>query len=146
MIHSQTSQTPGTATDIKVTHERAGSRLVRALWVIAGSLSLVVGIVGIFLPIVPTTSPLLLAAFCFARGSSRLNNWLLNHPHLGPPINSWKKYGAISRRAKIQALVMMVFSLMLTWVLGVPLWVLAVQALALTAVAIFLVTRPSPPR
>ncbi len=122
------------------------SSLVRAVWIVAGFISLSIGVIGIFLPIVPTTSPLLLAAFCFARGSSRLNNWLLNHERLGPPIKNWRKYGAISRSAKIQAVIMMIFSLILVWFIGLPLWIISLQAITLLLVAIFLLTRPTPPR
>ena len=52
--------------------------IVRWLWIIAGSISLALGIIGIFLPLLPTTPFLLLTAACYARGSSRLHNWLLN--------------------------------------------------------------------
>lgn len=121
------------------------SSLVCAIWVVAGFIALSIGIIGIFLPILPTTSPLLLAAFCFARGSNRINNWLLNHKTLGPPINNWRKHGAISTVAKIQAVVMMSVSILLVWFIGLPLWVIAVQSITLILVAIFLLTRPAPP-
>ncbi len=124
----------------------AVSSFVRAIWVVAGFIALSVGIIGIFLPIVPTTSPLLLAAFCFARGSKRINDWLLNHKTLGPPIHNWRKYGAISSIAKAQAIIMMAFSILLVWLIGLPLWIILALAATLTLVAIFLLTRPAPPR
>ncbi len=127
-------------------NEITASSLVRAIWVIAGFISLAVGVIGIFLPIVPTTSPLLLAAFCFSRGSTRINSWLLNHKTFGPPIRNWREHGAISKVAKTQAVIMMSFSVFLVWFIGLPLWVISVQAITLILVAIFLLTRPVPPR
>ena len=60
--------------------------MMRWLWIGAGSVCLGIGVAGTVLPLVPTTPMLLLAAFCFARSSERLHDWLVNHPTLGPPI------------------------------------------------------------
>ncbi len=79
----------------------------RALWAAAGTLALATGIVGIFLPLLPTTPFVLLAAFCFSRGSARLEAWLLAHPRLGPPIADWRARRAIPLRAKQLAWAMM---------------------------------------
>jgi uncharacterized membrane protein YbaN (DUF454 family) len=79
----------------------------RILWLILGVLSTACGIAGVLLPLVPTTPFLLLAAFAFARSSPRLHNWLITHPQLGPPIADWRAHGAINRRAKIMAVVVM---------------------------------------
>ena len=79
---------------------RSDYSLARALWLGVGSLSLVAGVIGIVLPLLPTTPFLLLTAFCYARGSERLHRWLISHQRLGPPIEHWRRYGAISRRAK----------------------------------------------
>lgn len=114
----------------------------RTLWLILGLLAVVLGVIGVFLPLLPTVPFLLLAAFCFARSSARLHDWLLSHPTFGPPIADWQRSGAISRRAKILA------SLSLIAAFGFPLWlgvraeVLAIQVLILSAVALFIWTRP----
>lgn len=79
----------------------------RVLWCAAGTLALAAGIVGIFLPLLPTTPFVLLAAFCFSRGSARLEAWLLAHPRLGPPIAAWRTHRALPLRAKQLAWVMM---------------------------------------
>ena len=68
-----------------------------------GFLAVGLGAVGIVLPLLPTTPFLLLAAFCFARSSERLHDWLINHPTFGPPILDWRDRGAIGRKAKILA-------------------------------------------
>ena len=85
--------------------ERA--RWQRLLWVAAGVLSLLTGIVGIFLPLLPTTPFVLLAAFCFSRGSERCERWLLTHPRLGPIVRDWRAERAVPLRAKQLAWLMM---------------------------------------
>ncbi|MCB1410104.1 MAG: YbaN family protein [Rhodobacter sp.] len=117
---------------------------MRIFWILAGGLALAIGVAGIVLPLVPTTPLLLLAAFCFARSSPRLEMWLVEHPRLGPPIRDWRAEGAISRRAKGLALVAMGAAFGLSLILGVPARVLWIQAAVLGAVAIFLLSRPEP--
>jgi uncharacterized protein len=68
----------------------------------------IAGLLGIFLPLVPTTPLLLLAAACFARASTTFYNALLNHPYLGPPIRQWRENRSISPRAKASAILMIV--------------------------------------
>jgi uncharacterized membrane protein YbaN (DUF454 family) len=81
----------------------------RALWVLAGVASLATGIVGIFVPLLPTTPFVLLAAFCFSRGSTRAERWLLTHPRFGPMVHDWRERRAVPLRAKQLATVMMTF-------------------------------------
>lgn len=93
----------------------------RGLWIVAGSVSLVLGAVGIALPLLPTVPFLLLATFCFSRGSRRCESWLLAHPRLGPPIRAWRDHHAMPRRAKQLALVSMTLgSAVAWWVLPEP--------------------------
>lgn len=120
--------------------------MLRLVWTFAGGLALVFGLAGIVLPLLPTTPFLLLAAFCFARASPRLEMWLVEHPRLGPPIRHWRAERALSRRAKIVALIAIAATFGLSLVLRLPPWVLLVQALTLGAVTLFLVTRPEPAR
>ncbi len=109
-------------------------------------IALVLGVAGIVLPLLPTTPFLLLAAYCFTRGSERLNNWLISHPTFGPPIIDWRKYGAISVGAKKWALIVIAATPAITWLIGAPWWALALQILILFAVGIFILTRPRPPK
>ncbi|MCX7644649.1 MAG: YbaN family protein [Rhodobacteraceae bacterium] len=115
---------------------------MRWLWVLGGGLSLGVGVAGMVLPLVPTVPLLLLAAFCFARSSERLHAWLIGHRTFGPPIEAWKRRGAIGRRAKWLASLSILAALGLSLLLGVRSEILVVQALALAAVALFIWTRP----
>ncbi|OYU98864.1 MAG: hypothetical protein CFE45_14915 [Burkholderiales bacterium PBB5] len=119
----------------------------RVLWLLAGVLSLVTGIVGIFLPLLPTTPFVLLAAFCFSRGSARCEAWLLNHPRFGPMVRDWRNHHAIPLRAKQLAWMMMAIgSVWAAWVLP-PRWAW-LPATCCAAVAFWmwrLPTRPADP-
>lgn len=117
-------------------------RLMRALWITAGAAFTGLGVVGIFLPLLPTVPFLLLAAACFARGSERLHVWLVDHPRLGPPIADWREHGAIRPSAKRAALAAILISFSIPLALGAATWVLAVQVIVLSAVTAFILTRP----
>jgi len=86
---------------------RPRGAMVRALYLTLGLASLAVGIVGVFLPLIPTTGPLLIAAFCFGRSSERLEAWLLGHPRLGRFISDFQSGRGIPRRTKVVAVVAM---------------------------------------
>ncbi len=88
----------------------------------AGGLALVTGVVGIFLPLLPTTPFVLLAAFCFARGSPRCEAWLLAHPRFGPMVRNWRERRAIPLRAKQLAWTMMALGSAWSWWLLPPRW------------------------
>lgn len=72
-----------------------------------GIISLVLAIIGIFLPLLPTTPFLLLSAACFAKSSKRLYNWLMNHKYLGPIIRNYRDKKAVSLQSKIYALALL---------------------------------------
>lgn len=116
--------------------------MTRPLWLVLGLVSVACGIAGIVLPLVPTTPFMLLAAFCFARSSPRLEAWLLSHPTFGPMIRNWQRHGSIDRRAKRIALALMVAAFGLSVFMQLPLWVLLAQGVVLVAVGAFIMTRP----
>ncbi|MGL4325682.1 MAG: YbaN family protein [Beijerinckiaceae bacterium] len=78
--------------------------ITRGFYLAAGWLALLFGAIGIVLPLLPTVPFVILAAFCFAKGSPRLEAWLLNHPAFGHHIRAWRERGAISRKGKRAAL------------------------------------------
>lgn len=112
------------------------------IWTALGLLALALGIVGIALPLLPTVPFLLLAAFCFARSSERLHNWLITHPTLGPPIENWSRAGAIRRNAKVLATISIGVAFSISVALGVRPVLLGAQALVLVAVLVFIWSRP----
>ncbi len=120
--------------------------LARWLWVFAGLVALGLGIIGIVLPILPTTPFALLAAMCFAKGSPRLHHWLLSHPWFGPGIKNWHNHGVIAPRAKRMACFAMASVWVFSLIMGLHWKIIAVQALCLFGAATFILTRPSHPK
>ena len=80
------------------------SILLRRLYTVAGIISLALGVIGIVLPLLPTTPFLLLAAACFARGSKRLHNWLINHKLFGKYIRNYQEKKGIPLKVKVLAI------------------------------------------
>ncbi|MBB1487898.1 YbaN family protein [Oceanospirillum sediminis] len=79
----------------------------RPLYLLAGYLALVVGAIGVVLPLLPTTPFIILAAFFFSRGSERMHQWLLRQKSFGPMIRGWEKYKVIPLKVKIFSTLMM---------------------------------------
>jgi uncharacterized protein len=73
------------------------------LYLVAGFVSVALGAIGAFLPLLPTVPFLILAAFCFARSSPKLEAKLMNHPRYGPHLVAWREKGVVSRKAKLSA-------------------------------------------
>lgn len=118
---------------------------VRILWLIFGLITLALAFAGVFLPVLPTTPFLLLAAFAFARSSPRLETWLVNHPRFGTLIRNWQRDGSINRRTKYSAAIVMALTFIGSYLFGVPNTVLIIQAVALGGAATFVLTRPDGP-
>ncbi len=122
------------------------SHSLRILFFIGGWVGLILGCIGIFLPLLPTTPFILLAAYCFSRSSERLHHWLTTHPQLGPPIQDWQQNGSIRKAAKTKASVLIVGCFTLTFaVVNVGLVVKGVIAVIGISVLTFIWTRPVPP-
>lgn len=67
-------------------------------WIFLG-----LGLLGLFLPLLPTTVFIIVAAWAFAKSAPHREAWLLNHKVFGPPLKNWRRYGAVSRKAKTMA-------------------------------------------
>ncbi len=80
------------------------NRMVKGLLIAGGSLSVVLGVIGIFFPVLPTTPFLLLAAFCYARSSERFYHWLLNNRWFGDYIRNYREGRGIPLTEKILAI------------------------------------------
>ena len=81
---------------------------MRWVYNIGGSICVGLAFLGLFLPLLPTTPFLLLAAFCFSRGSARLHRWLIEHPTMGPMISDWNNHRVIRPRVKWTAAIMLI--------------------------------------
>lgn len=120
-----------------------------AWWLLAYA-SLGTGIVGIFVPGLPTTVFILIAAYAASRGSDRLHRYLLAHPRFGPTIRNWQAHGAVSRKAKWTASLTMLACafVLLAIMLSVGThrgWMAALPIACMAAVATWLWLRPEPP-
>jgi uncharacterized protein len=126
------------------------SRWVRAFFLAAGTVALALGLIGIFLPLLPTTPFVLLAAACYARGSRRFYDWLLAQRTFGPIIHEWQHHRSIPYKTKITAIVLMSLTLGVSIVFFVqPLWLKGLLALMGVGLAVWMYRMPSrdrPPR
>lgn len=119
--------------------------MTRILLFTLGWLAVAIGIVGAFLPVLPTTPFMILAAALFARSSPRFEQWLVDHPRFGKPLTDWRRSGAIARPAKIASVSLMTVSYGIIWFGGSSSPTLRlVTALILVSCAVFIVTRPEP--
>jgi uncharacterized protein len=87
--------------------------MAKSLFVALGSFAFLIGIIGVFVPLLPTTPFLILAAFCFSKGSPRFHGWLINHAVFGPPIQDWNKRRVIKTRYKALASSMLLLSFLI---------------------------------
>lgn len=114
-------------------------RLIFALGVVC----LVLGAVGMVVPMMPATIFLIGAAWCFARTSPRFEKWLLTNRYLGPSVVRWQQTGAIPLMVKAFSLMSFVGSFGAAWYVGTPVPVLWGLGLFFAGLAAFIVTRPS---
>ena len=115
----------------------------RRFYLALGLAFVALGFIGAFLPVLPTTPFLILAAACFARSSPRLEAWLLDHPRFGPALRAWRERGAIPWNAKLMALAGMSGGFLVFWFTHRPgpLLTVGVVTLMLTGLA-YVFTRP----
>ena len=95
---------------------------MKYLFILLGTLSMIVGIIGIFLPVLPTTPLLLLTAWCYYRGSDRLYEWLMSHPYLGRHIKNFRENKIIPRKVKAYTLALLWASLLFCACILHPIW------------------------
>ncbi len=111
-------------------------------WRLLACVSLLFGLIGVVLPGLPTVPFLLVSAWSAGKGWPRLELWLLGHPSFGPPLQRWRDHGAVPRKAKYMASVMMSLSIVMLLLSAAPFWLKLVLPVFLCVVAVWLWRRP----
>ncbi|MBL4827245.1 MAG: YbaN family protein [Spongiibacteraceae bacterium] len=107
-----------------------------------GCICTILAVIGIFLPLLPTTVFVLIAAWCFTRSSDRLHQWLINHPRLGPVLDCWHTNAGISPSLRNRALTMLWISLFVSMFIVAKLWAVALLGVIGCAVSAYLLRLP----
>lgn len=116
---------------------------MKPLYFFLGFLSLALGLIGIFVPVMPTAPFVICAAWCFAKCSPRFHSWMIHHRVFGPLIQDWNARGAIPARAKAIAIPMMSVSMAIIWWRVDNPYVLYGVSAFLVGAAFFVWSRPS---
>jgi uncharacterized membrane protein YbaN (DUF454 family) len=121
-----------------------GSPVVRALFLVCGTVAFAAAVAGLFLPLLPATPLFILAAACFARAYRPFHDWMLAHRWLGPMLHEWYAHRSIPYRTKIAAIVTMLVSFGASILFFVePAWLKAALAVFALALAVWLYRIPS---
>ena len=103
-----TAESESAPTEAQVTRAAAPHAVVRYGWMAGGWAALGLAGAGVVLPVVPTTPFVLVAAWCFSKGSRRMHQWLLDHQRFGPVVRDWERHGVIRMRGKVLSTAVMV--------------------------------------
>jgi uncharacterized membrane protein YbaN (DUF454 family) len=118
----------------------------KALYCSLGWLFFTTGVLGAFLPVLPTTPFMILALWMFSKGSLRFHNWLYNHALFGPPLQRWNEYRVIPRSAKFMSVSMMSLSFTLMVLYSpMPWWSHLLVGALMAYGAWFVLSKPSVP-
>lgn len=123
---------------------RALPTAVRYLLLIFAGLCVALGVIGIFVPGLPTTVFILLAGWAAARSSPRFSAWLENHATFGPMLRDWRERGAVSRRAKVSATLVMSISSVILFATTSQAWMAETITAVMAVVLFWLWRRPEP--
>lgn len=118
-------------------------KLFKGLLMAVGWLSVVLGVLGIFLPLLPTTPFLLLAAACFVRSSPKFYQWLIQHPKLGRYILAYLEGSGIPKRAKIITIMMIAATMSFSIYLVPLIWVKYLLAGIGVCVSVYILRQPT---
>ena len=122
---------------------RTINKVGKPFFALLGALFTLLGIIGAFLPVMPTTVFLISALYCFTRSSPKLERWLLQHPRFGATLRAWRENGAISKRTKCVACCSMLLSFIIFCLFAnAPLYAYAGVAVFMSAGAYFVISRP----
>ena len=120
-----------------------GPTTLRLVLQVFGTLCVIAGIIGLFVPLWPTTIFMILALWAFARSTPRLHNWLLTHPRFGPTLQAWERHGAIPAWAKLLAVVSLCASLAILAFAVHSHLVVGIVAAFFAVLILYILTRPN---
>jgi hypothetical protein len=120
-------------------------RAARLGYLALGFLFVGLGVIGAFLPVMPTTVFLIGALWAFSMSSKRLEDWLLHHPRFGPRLVEWRAHRVIPLRAKLFAWGSMAASLAIMIAVRVPVWAIATAAALMLVGVVYIARCPSKP-
>jgi len=126
---------------------RFSIQLPKPVWITFGIIFVIMGIIGVILPLMPGLVFFILASFCFAKGSPKMLRMLLSHPQIGPQILDWKRGKGMRLKTKILAISMVTFSLTISIFFVIQVyyvkWVVFFSMLAIDAYILSVKTRKS---
>ncbi|NKF52403.1 DUF454 domain-containing protein [Shewanella sp. WXL01] len=114
----------------------------RGFFLVIGLISLGLGLLGIAVPLLPTVPFILLSAYCFARSSERLHNWLMTHPWFAEALNSWQQQRALPKALKKKAMIMTTLSFAVSIAIVPLVWVKIMLACMLCGLLFYLKSIP----
>lgn len=118
--------------------------LFKALYFMVGCLLFIVGFIGIFVPVLPTTVFMILALWMFSKSSQRFHDWLYYHKLFGPSLQRWSQYRVIPISAKVIAITTMSVSFLYISIFVVlPVWLYLTTGLGMLTVAWYIISKPS---
>ena len=127
-----------------MTHKKAKNKLTRFILIICGSLSVAFAVLGIFLPLLPTTPLLLLAAYCFGKSSDKFHSWLINNKLFGNYIKNYQAGKGIPLHSKITAILSLWLVITASSIWGTDLLIIRIVLfLTATGVTIHLLRMPT---
>ena len=120
------------------------NKLTRPLYLLLGAISVLLGAVGIAIPVLPTTPFLIVAVWAFSKSSPALADKIRQHKLVGPYIVDWEAHGVIPIKAKFFAWIMMAFSATsLVWSGRFPVWLSVIVCAAMSLIGIYIFSKPS---
>ena len=118
--------------------------MIRTTYIAVGWVFVILGGIGIFLPLLPTTPFMIAAAACFSRSSPRLHAWLLSRPVVGPVVKDWERHGVIAVRVKLVATATMLAGILISLLLLRPsLEINLILLLTISLILLYIWSRPS---
>jgi len=110
--------------------------------IISGWLCIILGVIGVFLPLLPTTPFILLAAYCFSRSSPRFHKWILSHRFFGPIVKNYESGKGLPRKIRFRGLMLMWLGMIGSMIIIQKLWAVIILGVIGVCVTVYLYRLP----